>query len=491
MNVVIVGHVDHGKSTVIGRLLVDTGSLPKGKLQQVRELCERNSKPFEFAFLLDALKDEQAQGITIDSARVFFKSEKRSYIIIDAPGHIEFLKSMVTGASRAEAALLIIDASEGIQENSRRHAYMLSMLGIQQVVVLVNKMDLIKYNEKRYQKICEEFRVFLGGLGISDCKFIPVSGREGDNIALPSSKTPWFKGSTVLEALDNFESLEEDSELPFRMPVQGVYKFTQSEDSRRIIAGTVNSGTLSVGDEVVFYPSEKSSRVKTIERFPEDSEFNGPVGATEAIGFTLEEQLYVKRGDLVARKEQKKPKVSSRLKVILFWLGRQPLKLDKEILLRVGTSRTRVRLESISKLINSSSLEEIKTPTQISCNEIAEGILSCDQEIPFDIKGGLTKTCQFVLIEDFEISGGGLIQEQLGKETPEAQKKTPYESTKRSMIKALSYRVWATVVTAILVLLVTGSFKWALGIGVLDIFSKMALYFMHERFWQRISYGKR
>ena len=144
LNLVIAGHVDHGKSTIIGRMLADTDSLPDGKLEQVKETCRKNSKPFEYAFLLDALKDEQAQGITIDSARVFFQTDFRQYIILDAPGHIEFLKNMVTGAARAEAALLVIDASEGVKENSRRHGYMLSMLGIKQIAVVVNKMDLVE-----------------------------------------------------------------------------------------------------------------------------------------------------------------------------------------------------------------------------------------------------------------------------------------------------------------------------------------------------------
>src|SRR3954464_4967600 len=151
MNIVIVGHVDHGKSTVIGRLLADTHSLPDGKLEQVRAQCELNSKPFEYAFLLDALKDEQAQGITIDTARTFFKSGKRDYIIIDAPGHIEFLKNMVTGAARAEAAVLVIDAKEGIRENSKRHGYLLSMLGIKQIAVVVNKMDLVGYSKTAFE----------------------------------------------------------------------------------------------------------------------------------------------------------------------------------------------------------------------------------------------------------------------------------------------------------------------------------------------------
>ena len=153
MNIVVVGHVDHGKSTVIGRLLADTYSLPKGKLEQVKLSCQRSSRPFEYAFLIDALKDEQSQGITIDSARVFFKTKNRDYIIIDAPGHIEFLKNMVTGASRAEAAVLVIDAFEGVRENSRRHGYMLSMLGVSQVAVIVNKMDLVNYEQEVFTKI--------------------------------------------------------------------------------------------------------------------------------------------------------------------------------------------------------------------------------------------------------------------------------------------------------------------------------------------------
>src|SRR6056297_3659840 len=153
LKLVIAGHVDHGKSTIMGRLLADTESLPDGKLEQIKERCRRNSKPFEYAFLLDALKDEQSQGITIDSARVFFNTDYRRYIILDAPGHIEFLKNMVTGAARAEAACLVIDAGEGIMENSKRHGYMLSMLGIKQIVVLVNKMDLVDYDQKVYDSI--------------------------------------------------------------------------------------------------------------------------------------------------------------------------------------------------------------------------------------------------------------------------------------------------------------------------------------------------
>ena len=266
MNIVIAGHVDHGKSTIIGRLLADTGSLPEGKIEQVKENCRRNSRPFEYAFLLDALKDEQSQGITIDSARVFFSSDKRDYIIIDAPGHIDFLKNMITGASRAEAALLVIVADEGIQENSRRHGYMLSLLGIKQLAVLVNKMDIAGYSREVFESVKEQYTKFLSEIGLEG-SFIPVSGTAGDNIIQNSEAMAWHTGPTVLSTLDGFGKEASPVEKPFRMPVQDIYKFTRAGDTRRIVAGTIETGQIQVGDEVVFYPSGKKSTVKTIEAF--------------------------------------------------------------------------------------------------------------------------------------------------------------------------------------------------------------------------------
>ena len=267
MNIVVVGHVDHGKSTVIGRLLADTGSLPEGKLEQVKATCERHSKPFEYAFMLDALKDEQTQGITIDSARCFFKSDKRDYIIIDAPGHIEFLKNMISGAARAEAAVLVIDANEGIQENSRRHGYMVSMLGIRQVIVCVNKMDLVGYSEQVYNNIVTQFTRFLSKVNIVPKTFIPISAREGDNMVEVSDRMPWYAGSSLLETIDAFEKEKPDIDKPFRFPVQDIYKFTAHGDDRRIIAGRVQSGTVNAGDKVIFLPSGKKSTIASIEGF--------------------------------------------------------------------------------------------------------------------------------------------------------------------------------------------------------------------------------
>lgn len=198
ITIVMAGHVDHGKSTVIGRLLVETDALPRGKLAQVQATCRRHARPFEYAFLLDALKDEQAQGITIDAARCFFRTARRRYTLIDAPGHIEFLKNMITGASRAEAALLVIDAKEGIRENSKRHGYMLSMLGLRQLSVLVNKMDLVDYRQDVFEAVRRDYAAFLQRLGIEPASFIPVSGMRGANIADSAADTPWYTGPTVL-----------------------------------------------------------------------------------------------------------------------------------------------------------------------------------------------------------------------------------------------------------------------------------------------------
>jgi len=316
MNIVIVGHVDHGKSTLMGRLLSDTGSLPEGKLEQVKETCRRNSKPFEYAFLLDALKEERSQGITIDAARCFFKTKKRDYIILDAPGHIEFLKNMITGASRAQAALLVIDAKEGVQENSRRHGYMLSMLGIKQIAVIINKMDLVNYEEEVYEKVNKEYTEFLNIINITPKFIIPVSAFRGDNVIEKSENMPWFHGLSILEVLDHFECEKEEADQVFRMPVQDVYKFTKNGDDRRIIAGTIATGKMGSGDGVVFYPSGKKSHIKSIEEFHANP--LEIVKAGKAVGFTLTEQIYITRGELMTIERQMKPKVASRIQCNIF-----------------------------------------------------------------------------------------------------------------------------------------------------------------------------
>ena len=411
MNIVIVGHVDHGKSTVIGRLLADTHSLPEGKLEQVRADCELNSKPFEYAFLLDALKDEQAQGITIDAARVFFRSRLRPYLILDAPGHIEFLKNMITGAARAEAALLVIDAAEGVQENSRRHGYMVSLLGIRKLAVVVNKMDLVDWDQRVYERIVREYGAFLDQIGIKPSCFIPVSGRGGDNIADRSPQLPWYEGPTVLEALDGFESEPAPVHQPFRMPVQDVYKFTKQGDDRRIVAGTIDSGTVRVGDEVIFYPSGKKSRVRSIEGFNRPPQNRAEAG--QATGFTLQEQIYVTRGEVATLESEPRPQVTTRLRVSLFWLGKEPMVKRKEYLFKLGTARVIARIEEVLRVMDASSLEAAEQRSAVQRHDVAECVLKLDRAIACDLAEDIPATSRFVIVDDFEIRGGGIVREAL------------------------------------------------------------------------------
>ena len=416
MSVVVVGHVDHGKSTVVGRLLHDTGTLPHGKIEQVRSNCERSGKPFEYAFLIDALQDEQAQGITIDAARVFFRSAKRRYIIIDAPGHIEFLKNMISGAARAEAAILVIDASEGVRENSRRHGFMAAMLGIRQLLVVVNKMDLVDYDEAVFTAIREEYETFLRAIEVEPHGFIPVSGRHGDNLVAASARTPWYDGAPLLEQIDAFASAGAETAQALRLPVQDVYKFPTRGDDARIIAGTVATGSVRVGDAVEFLPSRKRARVRSIEGFRVAS--REQAGAGMATGITLTEELYVRPGELMYRVGERAPQVGTTFRCNLFWLGRTPLVPGKRYRLKLATTRAAVHVKEIVQVMDAATLERSESDAHkghVGRHEVAECVLETQNPVAFDLGLGaeFAATGRFVLVDEYEIAGGGIVTEYL------------------------------------------------------------------------------
>ena len=406
MSIVVVGHVDHGKSTLIGRLLADTHSLPQGKLEQIKEKCKRNARPFEYAFLLDALKDEQEQGTTIDIARCFFKTSKRNYIILDAPGHVEFVKNMITGASRAEAAILVIDADEGIKENSTRHGYMLSLLGINQVIIAINKMDLVQYDLKKFEQIKKDYLNFLKTINIKPCDVIPVSSIQGDNIVSKSPNMKWYKGDTIIDALEKLQCKKPKNDQSFRMPVQAVYKFTENGDKRRIIAGTISTGKIQPNTNIVFYPSGKRSVIKTIETFPEKNKTEANAG--EAIGFTLKNEIYIKRGELMTIESEDRPFVSDTIKVNLFWLGKNRMEKNRKYFLKIETEKVEISIKEIIKIMDSSDLKN-KNQNYIKTNDVAECILALDRPIAFDTVNQFAETSRFVIIDEYEISGGGII----------------------------------------------------------------------------------
>ena len=405
LKIVIVGHVDHGKSTFVGRLLHDTGTLPEGKLEQLQLIAERRGVPFEWANLMDALQSERDQNITIDTAQIWFQTKKRQYVIIDAPGHKEFLKNMVTGAANAEAALLLIDAAEGVQEQSRRHGYLLNLLGIRQIAVLVNKMDLQKYSQERFEQIEKEFRAFLQSIGVVPEVFIPIAARHGDNIAELSKNTPWWTGPTVVEMLDRFKVAELPKDQPLRFPIQDVYRF----DERRILAGRVESGTLKVGDRLLFSPGNKTSTVKTIERWNAPSRAVATAG--ESVGITLSEQIFVERG-AVAALETTPPYELTRFKARVFWLGRAPFAKGKVYKLKLATQEADCEIDAIDKVIDASTLETISRKQNelfVGRHEVAEISLRTRRPVAFDIQSEIVATGRFVIVDGFEVCGGGII----------------------------------------------------------------------------------
>jgi len=407
LKVVFVGHVDHGKSTLIGRIFYDTKSLPDGKIEQIQKACKEEGMEFEYSFLLDSLLEEQEQNITIDTTQIQFKTDKRPYVIIDAPGHKEFLKNMITGAASADAAVLLIAANEGVREQSRRHGYLLSLLGIRQVVVAVNKMDLVDYSEDVFKAVVSEYKAFLSQIGVEAKAFIPISARNGVNVAQrvgeDESAIAWYSGPTVLDMLDTFEPPKPLTELPLRLPIQDVYRF----DERRIIAGRIESGTLRVGDALIFSPNAKTSVVASIERW------NGPARdyavAGESIGITLTEQIFVERGN-VASLETSAPIESNRFKARLFWMGKRNIEVGERLKIKLTTQELDAEIVSIERIIDASTLDIItEGRTHIARNDVAEvtfqtrGALAMDNHDANPILG------RFVIVDNRQVAGGGII----------------------------------------------------------------------------------
>jgi len=403
LKVVFVGHVDHGKSTLIGRIFYDTNSFPDGKVEQIQKACAEEGMVFEYSFLLDALLEEQEQNITIDTTQIQFRTDLRNYVIIDAPGHKEFLKNMITGAANADAAVLLIAANEGVREQSRRHGYLLSLLGIRQVIIAVNKMDLVGWSQETFDALQTEYRAFLAQIGLEARLFIPVSARNGDNVKNRSSETPWYTGPTIIEALDQFQTAALPLEQPLRFPVQDVYRF----DERRIIAGRIETGSLAVGDEIVFSPYNKTGVVKTIENW------NGPVKnsvrAGESVAITLTEQIFVERGH-VASHPARPPIESNRFKARLFWMGKNPLLIGPRYKIKLTTQEVEGQIASIDKVIDASTLAIVTDErTQIVRNDVAEITLFTRAPVVFDNHDTISSLGRFVIMDDRHVAGGGII----------------------------------------------------------------------------------
>ncbi len=404
VRIVIVGHVDHGKSSLIGRLFYDTNSLPDGKFESVRRACDARGVRFEWAFLLDALMAERDQGITIDTTQMWFKTELRDYVIIDAPGHREFIKNMITGAASADAALLVVDADEGMQEQTRTHGYLLHLFGVRQIAVVVNKMDKVGFSEARFQEVAASVTSYLWSLGLDSehVPVIPICAREGDNIASPSTSMPWYTGSTVVDALDSFPRPVGGEDLPLRLPVQDVYKF----DDRRIIAGRLQSGHLRTGDTILFSPSNKQARVNSIEGWNAD----GPIIAARAgqsIGITLDQQIFVERGEVISHSANP-PMLSKVFRGRLFWFGSEPMTVGRHYKMKINTAEHMVTVEAIERVINVADLSG-SDADKVERNEIAEVVLRSRALMSLDDFSEDPRAGRFVLVDNFDTVGGGLV----------------------------------------------------------------------------------
>lgn len=401
---VIVGHVDHGKSTLIGRLLYDTNSLPEGKLEEIKQLCESLGKDIEFGYVMDHLEEERDQGITIDTAQTFFNTEKRDYVIIDAPGHVEFVKNMISGASQAEAAVLIVDAEEGVKEQTKRHAYILGMLGLSQVVAVINKMDLVDYGRERFESVKKDLLEFLSNINIKPSYVIPISAKNGDFIANKTGNMDWYKGPTLLEALDTFRTKESANNKPLRYVVQDIYSF-----DKRIIAGRVESGIIRKGDKIKVLPSGEETRVKSVEEYLKNVT---EAEAGKSTGIITEDKLFIDRGNVIVSPRDL-PAVTSRIKANVFWMDRVPFKKGESLMFRCATQEVNCEIENISRVINSSTLELIaEDADEIKNREVASIIIKTDKPVVVENFNKMEELGRFVLGRE-DTCAGGIITEMV------------------------------------------------------------------------------
>ena len=442
VRIVIVGHVDHGKSTLVGRLLHETGSLPEGKLEMLKAVSRRRGMPFEWSFLLDALQTERDQGITIDTTQIRFRTNSRDIVLIDAPGHAEFLRNMITGASQADAAVLIIDALEGVRDQTRRHGYLLHLLGIRQVAVVVNKMDRVDFSEARFKEIRDEISVHLTGLGVTPSSVIPISARDGDGVATLTPRIGWYGGPTVVAALDALEPARPLEALPLRLPVQAIYKF----DDRRIVAGRIESGHLTAGEEIVIMPAGKIAKIRTVESWPV-TPLSGKQGAGRSVGITLDRELFIERGDIIAHVGSS-PRDTRRLRARIFWLHEKPLSKGEQILLRLGTRESRATVTAIENAVDPGDLASTEAAA-IAKNHVGEIDIALSQPFAADPHAENPRTGRLVIEVNGRIAGGGLVLSVDAGQRAIPVDIVPVESAMRPEERSARYRhhgavVWLT-----------------------------------------------
>ena len=384
-----VGSVDDGKSTLIGRILYDTGMVFEDQMAAVRA-ASKGDEP-DLALLTDGLKAEREQGITIDVAYRYFSTDKRKFIIADTPGHIQYTRNMVTGASTADVALILIDARHGVLQQSRRHAYIASLLGIPHLAVCVNKMDLKDYSERVFDEISADFMEFGKTLRFKDIQFFPVSALVGDNVVSDSENTPWYDGPNVLEYLETIPVFADRNFEDFRYPVQYVIR---PDLDYRGFAGEVAAGVIAKGDEIVALPSGKTSRVKAIDTYDGELE---EAFASQSVTIRLEDEIDISRGDMIV-KPGNLPRVTRRFDAHLVWMHEKPLDTEKAYLIKHTTQTVRAQIDRIYFEVDMDTLEE-KPTDGLGLNDIAKVRLSCHRALYVDDYQRNRETGAFIVID--------------------------------------------------------------------------------------------
>jgi len=408
------GSVDDGKSTLIGRLLWDSKMIFEDQLTALTSDSKRigtQGEDIDFALLLDGLQAEQEQGITIDVAYRFFSTDKRKFIVADTPGHEQYTRNMATGASNADVAVILVDARKGILTQTRRHSYIVSLVGIKKIVLAVNKMDLIDYDQKKFEAIQQEYADFATDLGFQDITYIPVSALKGENVINPTTKMHWYSGPTLLGYLETVEVIFSAAEKPFRMPVQWV---NRPNLDFRGFSGTIASGVVKPGDEVAVSSSGQISTVARIVTFDGDLETAGP---GQAVTLTLSDEIDISRGDMLAA-SQARPDFADQFEAKLIWMHDEPLLPSRNYLIKMGTSTASAQVSELKYKVNVNTLEHVAGKT-LELNEVGICNFSLDRSLPFDSYQDNDGTGNFILIDRFSNAtvGAGMIDFALRRAT--------------------------------------------------------------------------
>lgn len=402
LSIVIVGHIDHGKSTLIGRLLYDTHSISEDKIEELKRASLSSDNKLEFAFLLDHLKEEREQGITIDMTQTFFETEKREYQIIDAPGHVEFVKNMVTGAAQADSAILIIDATEGVMQQTRRHCFILSLLGMNQLIVVVNKMDKVNYSKTRFDEIVLETKKVFEMLHMQVSHFIPISALDGDNVCAKSKNMTWYRDESLLEFMEEIEMPRAWEDFPYLFSVQDVYKL----GDKRIAVGKLETGILHKKDQIKVVQTGQKTKIATIEKFLENPKF---AEAGECIGITTEDPLFLERGNIVCH-EDVKLTLTNEFEASIIWMGNQPVSIGERLMIRCDTQETSCVIKEIKHRLNTGQL--VEKPNDIEHLENLDAgkvVISTKKRLVVSRFSDYECIGRFVILREDNICAGGII----------------------------------------------------------------------------------